>query len=257
MAKPATEPQIAIGLNAAIVAVEALTPLILVVDPPDKEQGRGEAGRSGPESLPTGPFNPPEHRTLEIGLRSWVAAQTALEIGYVEQLYTFGDRGRHAEPGDIGPHVMSVGYLALTRIPPDETLRTGAGAHWRSWYRYFPWEDWREGRPAVLDREIVPRLDQWAAMPGEADAPWRGARRRERIGVAFGLGDLPWDEELALDRFEILYEAGLVDEAGRDGRRSAAQWTTRPATGVAMHFDHRRILATAISRLRGKIKYRP
>jgi hypothetical protein len=30
-----------------------------------------------------------------------------------------------------------------------------------------------------------------------------------------------------------------------------------PASGVAMAADHRRILATAIGRLRGKIKYRP
>ncbi len=46
--------------------------------------------------LPFGPFDPLEHRTFEIGLRAWVKAQTGLSVGYVEQLYTFGDRGRHA-----------------------------------------------------------------------------------------------------------------------------------------------------------------
>ena len=59
-----------------------------------------------------------------------------------------------------------------------------------------------------------------------------------------------------LDRYELLYEAGLVVEAQRDGRVGAA---TAPAVplGVPMRFDHRRILATAISRLRAKLKYRP
>ena len=77
---------IEVGLNAAIVAVENVTPLILVV----------EACRDGRDSLPFGPFDPLGHRTLEIGLRAWVEAQTDLKLGYVEQLYTFGDRGRHA-----------------------------------------------------------------------------------------------------------------------------------------------------------------
>ena len=64
------------------------------------------------DALPFGPFAPRAHRTLEIGLREWVERQTGIELGYVEQLYTFGDRGRHAEPG--GAHTLSVGYLALT-----------------------------------------------------------------------------------------------------------------------------------------------
>jgi hypothetical protein len=112
---------IEIGLNAAIVAVDRLTPLILVVD----------GGASGaPDGLPFGPFDPLRHRTMEIGLRSWVAAQTDLKLGYVEELYTCGDRGRHAQPSDTDPHVMSVGYLALTRRSEesDEVLRrSGVG----------------------------------------------------------------------------------------------------------------------------------
>ena len=51
-------------------------------------------------------------------LRAWVHRQTGLELGYAEQLYTFGDRGRHAEPGDVSPHVVSIGYLALTQAKP-------------------------------------------------------------------------------------------------------------------------------------------
>src|SRR5262245_20664136 len=95
---------IEIGLTAAIVTVERDEPAILVAG--DGEPNEPRAG------LPFGPFDPLVHRTLEIGLRSWVEAQTGLAVGYVEQLYTFGDRGRHAQPVDTGPHMVSVGYLA-------------------------------------------------------------------------------------------------------------------------------------------------
>ncbi len=81
---------VVIGPNAAIVTVSESAPKILVV-PHDEADGTG-----GWDALPFGPFNPLQHRTLEIGLRSWVQEQTQLELGYVEQLYTFGDRGRHS-----------------------------------------------------------------------------------------------------------------------------------------------------------------
>src|SRR5215831_2714937 len=92
---------IEIGLTAAIVAVEAGEPAILVAG----ESIKGEA-RAG---LPFGPFDPLAHRTFEMGLRSWVEAQTGLRVGYVEQLYTFGDRGRHADIDAGQPHGVSVG----------------------------------------------------------------------------------------------------------------------------------------------------
>ena len=62
---------------------------------------------------------------------------------------------------------------------------------------------------------------------------------------------MPWDEEKVLERYELLYEAGLVQEFGRDSAKAA------DGLGTPMLFDHRRILATAIARLRGKMKYRP
>src|SRR5262249_5584610 len=61
--------------------------------------------------------------------------------------------------------------------------------------------------------------------------------------------------EKALERYELLYEAGLVEEARRDGRESLL--SPLPQLGEPMRFDHRRILATAIARLRAKLKYRP
>ncbi|HVX98953.1 MAG TPA: NAD regulator [Pseudorhodoplanes sp.] len=227
---------IEVGLTAAIVAVSEDRPLVLVTG----EDSRDVAG------LPFGPFDPLSHRTLEMGLRAWVSAQTALNIGYVEQLYTFGDRGRHARPGDSAPHVISVGYLALTRVSENAQAPRDAGASFEPWYRFFPWEDWREGRPDILDNLILPRLTGWAAQN-------KGGAREERLRLGFGLEGIPWDEEKVLERYELLYEAGLVEEAFRDGRAKA-----RPdPIGESMRFDHRRILATAIARLRGKLKYRP
>ena len=246
----AGRPRIEIGLNAAIVTVVDGEPLILVVS------NRAGAGDEA-DGLPFGPFDPLAHRTFEMGLRAWVEEQTALKLGYVEQLYTFGDRGRHASAGDTGPHLVSVGYLALTRPSPEssEALQL-AGATWRPWYAFFPWEDWRDGRPAILDAALLPALRRWARSRGN-DPPGRALGRQERVRLAFGDDDGHFDEERALDRFELLYEAGLVAEAGRDGRGAPAGGPPIAASGVPMRFDHRRILATAISRLRAKLKYRP
>src|SRR5207244_11873504 len=127
-----------------------------------------------------------------------------------------------------------------------------ADAVWHSWYRYFPWEDWRDGKPALLG-PIEGRLERWACAAA-TDAERR--LRAERLGLAFGLPGGPWNEELVLERYELLYQAGLVAEAARDLARPAVAGDTS-VSGVAMALDHRRIQATAIGRLRGKIKYRP
>jgi hypothetical protein len=236
---------IEVGLTAAIVAVEDDEPRILVAADPKSETRAG---------LPFGPFDPLSHRTFEIGLHAWVAAQTALSTGYVEQLYTFGDRGRHAHPGDTGPHMISVGYLALTRMSDNAAELREAGASFEPWYRFFPWEDWRETKPAILD-EVLPLLDHWAKS-GKPE-PQRPLGRKERLRHCFGVGGSPWDEEKVLDRYELLYEAGLVEEARRDGREPAMPRSKIPKLGEPMRFDHRRIVATAIARLRAKLKYRP
>jgi hypothetical protein len=242
---------IEIGLTAAIVTMEADAPAILVAG-----DGGAGAARDRPKGLPFGPFDPLAHHTFEMGLRAWVEAQTGLRVGYVEQLYTFGDRGRHALPRDTGPHVVSVGYLALIRMPEEVAALTAVGAGFEPWYRFFPWEDWRTARPAILDETILPLLTEWARRaPGPE--PHRALGRRERLRLCFGGGSSPWDEEKTLDRYELLYEAGLVEEARRDGRPAALARDALPPLGEPMRFDHRRILATAIARLRAKLKYRP
>lgn len=231
---------VVIGLSAVVVAVRDGDAVVLTVRPAGQMPG-----------LPFGPFEPAGHRTFELAMRAFVTDQTRFDLGYVEQLYTFGDKGRDAPLADMGKgpgaaRVISVGYLALTPNPIDTTAPDTA---WADWSRFFPYEDWRSGRPLALD-EIEPVLRAWAS-----GRPEKLARAR----LLFALDEAPWNEERVLERYELLYEAGLAPEAARDRGEQAPPRTEALASalGEPMLSDHRRILATALSRLRGKLKYRP
>lgn len=253
--EPGSDPgsaAVEIGLSAAIITVRNDEPEVLTVRASHDPRLPNDARPPNP-SLPFGPFTPRDHRTLDAGLRAWVNEQTGLSLNYVEQLYTFADRGRHSANDSSDPHVVSIGYLALLR--PSETEDSSDAVRWRSWYDFFPWEDWRNGKPAILTDTIEPLLIEWA---GRADSnPGRTVNRSDRLHIAFGLDGGTWDEEKVLERFELLYEAGLVEEAHRDGRPAALEWQDLPPLGQTLRFDHRRILATSIGRIRAKIKYRP
>lgn len=223
-----------VGLSAVVVAVTSDEPKVLAIR------------SDGPDALPSGPLES-QHRTLESGLRSWVERQTSQSLGYVEQLYTFGDSNRIVSGLEQVERVLSIGYLALVRQARAEG---SIDAVWRDWYRYFPWEDWRAGKPAMLGR-IEAQLKLWSAAAATRD---ERRVREERLRIAFGLRDISWSDERVLERYELLYEVGLVPEAHRDRGRAAADLIIEGETMVA---DHRRVLATAIARLRGKIKYRP
>jgi hypothetical protein len=249
-------PPVVIGLNAVIVAVTEEVPRVLTVTHSNRDLVASDIlqpttdGVPSSDALPFGPLEPERHHTLERGLRSWVEQQTGLQLGYVEQLYTFGDRFRAPRAANDEPWLISVAYLALVR---EQHLTGDGGAHWHDWYDYFPWEDWRNGRPRLIDQTIQPALTAWreaATRPGEVHA------RAERIEVTFGLCGAPWDPERTLERYELLYEAGLVAEAEH---RMPVFPSSIPKhlLGRSMALDHRRILATALGRLRGKIKYRP
>ncbi|MGE4218985.1 MAG: hypothetical protein AB7G39_06020 [Alphaproteobacteria bacterium] len=206
-------------------------------------------GEQGRRSLPSGELQP-QHRTLEAGLRVWVEEQTHQAIGYVEQLYTFGDRNRTGAAADA-PRPLSIGYLALVR---EAGAVPTPGVAWHGWYRFFPWEDWRAGRPAALDR-IQCLLNAWSDAAGDAA---ERMRRIQRVRLSFGGPGEAWNDERVLERYELLYGIGLVPEPHRDG---IVTWATpedaAAGGGETMVADHRRILATAIARLRGKLKYRP
>ncbi|MBF9235144.1 NUDIX hydrolase [Microvirga alba] len=228
---------LSVDLSAVIMAATPDEPRVLTVRAVPQQL----------DGLPSGPLQS-QHRTLEMGLRAWVDQQTELKLGYVEQLYTFGDRDRADTDYRGAGHALSIAYLALVR---EARLAGLAQAAWRSWYDYLPWEDWREGRPKALD-VIAPALKAWVRAGGR---PLRQFRE-ERIELTFGLESGTWTDERVLERYELLFEAGLVPEALRDAEpRTTAK--ARLAPGQPMALDHRRMLATAIGRLRGKIKYRP
>jgi hypothetical protein len=231
---------VVIGLSAVVMAIREGEAVVLAVRPRDAEL----------QGLPFGPFSPEGHRTFELALRAFVTEQTRFDLGYVEQLYTFGDKGRDAPLADMGAgaaRVISVGYLALAPAALDSH---SADSDWQPWSRFFPYEDWREGRPAALG-VIEPALRAWAEAGG--------TQRLARVRLLFALDDAPWNEERVLERYELLYEAGLAQEAARDRGESPAALAPAlaAALGEPMLSDHRRILATALSRLRGKLKYRP
>lgn len=208
-----------IELNAVIVAVVKGEPYLLT---------------DGNLALPSGPFES-AHHTLEQSLRAWAKLKGQQSLGYVEQLYTFADKDRTSG----GERFVSIGYLALMHDTAEEL-----SAAWMPWYAYFPWEDHREGPPDLIAKKIMPALKSWKnAAP---DAATKRARA-ERMSIAFPNDPRQWNEELVLQRYELLWEAGLTDEAG--GKKQKL--------GLAMPYDHRRIVATAIARLRAKIKYRP
>ena len=233
--------QVAAELVAVVIGVDDDVPVVLATD----------------DALPHGPLEP-AHRSLQAGVRAWVAEQSAVQLGYVEQLYTFADAGRL--PGEVAslepaasdqspsaetvapgrtaaPHeavtagrTVAISYLGLTRA----TSR----AQWMSIYSLFPWED-RRGADAALDDSLAAALQAWAGVDAEA---------RARVAYTFGLDGEPWQPDLVLQRYELLWEAGLVAESAG---------SAHPATGRPMVHDHRRILATGLARLRSTLQYRP
>jgi len=221
-----------ISLSAVVMAVRGTDLSVLTTEDAD-----------GALALPSGPFDPVNDRTFERALRAFVTAQTGFSVGFVEQLYTFGDAGRGAPRATRGPDLrreISIGYLALTADAIDVAP---PGARWSRVLDIFPWEDRR--RPTVAGPLIETGLRLWAGDD---------ARRRARSEALFAIGSgLRWDEGRVLERYELLYEAGLVAEAARDG----ADATPLSLEDRPMASDHRRILATGLGRLRSKLRYRP
>ena len=236
MAGPPRKPKT--SESARAITADLVAVLVAVTDGEPKIMTIANAG-----ALPSGPFEF-KHRSLQSGLRTWVEQQTGHPLGYVEQLYTFADRGRTGDAQSL--HSISISYLGLTR---EDQVGPGSEAHWSGWYEYFPWEDHRAGPPALLAKLLTPRLRAWAKSAATAALQ---RQRWQRVAISFGLGGRAWNEEMVLQRYELLYEAALIAEAVRDTGKPASIVPGRPMTA-----DHRRILATGIARLRAKIKYRP
>ena len=146
-----------------------------------------------------------------------------------------------------GRRIVSITYLGLTRE------RAAAGERepgWQSWYRYFPWEDWRGGPPTLLARAIAAA----ARRVGRRGARRRGKRERRQRGRRshFGLTAAPGTRSWCCSATSCSTRRGWCRR--RDGRAGPSPIR---CPGEPMRYDHRRILATGIARLRAKIKYRP
>ncbi|MDW3178058.1 MAG: NAD regulator [Acidimicrobiia bacterium] len=207
-------------LDAVIVAVTDGAPRLLAIGNPDRVR----------LSLPSATLS--DEATLDLAVRAAIEKQAGLDVRYVEQLYTFGDVARREQDH----RTVSIAYLAL--VKETELL---VGAEWLGYYDLLPWEDHRVATHSLIESQIKPELLEWA---GESE------ERLGRISVAFGD---PFDGVRVLDRYELMYEAKLVEEWWADQQMKA----TSPVFGDSMHLDSRRIAATALGRIRGKLSYRP
>ena len=160
-------------------------------------------------ALPSGPFEF-AHRSLQTGLRAWVEAQTGHPLGYVEQLYTFADRGRAGDAKSPHSHLDQLSRpdprgsrsaRVLRPIGPAGTIISPGRIN----VPVFPARSRRHWRP---------RLRAWAKSAATASLQ---RERWQRAAITFGLDEREWNEELVLQRYELLYEAGLIPEAVRDG----------------------------------------
>ena len=63
-----------------------------------------------------------------------------------------------------------------------------------------------------MNSSLIGKLEKAHRYPSE---PAR-IRSQARARLLFALEEAPWNEERALERYELLYEAGLAPEASRD-----------------------------------------
>ena len=251
----------AIELAAAIVAVSGDEPLVEVL---------AESSGQTSDRLPSALFQLDAGPHLEDSLRVPIENMTGHVLGYMQQLFAF------VQPAGARSHIL-VGYLALVHDERrsgrvrGQSARRSRASRWHGCYEYLPWEDWRAGRPALVDRVLIPQLTAWvrSGQPSLSKAALARlqSERATRARLAFGSPSLPWEEDKVLSRFDLLVEAGIIAEERQSGVRvpatkskrtdTAEERASNPAFGRVMFPGHRRILAGAIGRLRADLKTRP
>jgi hypothetical protein len=223
---------------------------------------RGKDPYGGLDAWPGGFMDWTDADTRQAAIRELREETGVAAPDFVEELASYSRNGR--DPRQFagtrdektgawtarGARVTTAAYLMLTRDPHGAAAPAGgddaASAHWADVYEYLPWEDVRDEerrRETLLTRF---ELDVWAG---------RDKKRQARVRGLFELAE--WNEERTAERWALLMEADLVPEARRDRWGRAEPRDEDPFFGREMAFDHREILADALGRIRGKIKYTP
>ncbi len=144
--------RIAVGLNAAILAVQGDEPVVAVVAERRDERNNGDG------ALPCGLFSPRQHEAASRPRCASACRQRPASSS--------GPRARSARsalPSASPGTAQAAERARRCRLLPGAgrpvRINDRDGASWRSWYAYFPWEDWRRGKPACLteDHRASPR----------------------------------------------------------------------------------------------------
>jgi hypothetical protein len=216
------------------------------------ESTKPNGSHTSADCLPNFELGSMTRASLDHAARTYVSDLTGLKLNYMNQLATFinsdASVGAHEHNGETAgltaPH-LSIGYMALVHIPTPAPLSSKtpkASQSWVSCYAFLPWEDWRNGRPDVIEQRILPTLSSWANA-GVSSAAIQA--RHDQIKLNFGTPH-SWDDERVLERYELLRSAGFFSS---DANVSAL--------GRPMRDEHRLVLAAALGRLRAKLRYRP
>ena len=263
---------------AVLVAITEHTARVLTVD-----QGK---------LLPNGPLMP-LHRSLQAGVRQWVEEQTQQPLGYLEQLYTFVDTNRRNNDGHA---LVYVSYLGLVQETQAQLQSQALWRDWYDYFPWenhlegmpaiimdyivpalLHWADDAK-EPDVQQRRCQRIGLCWGVSEIMLDNCCQNKSAVSNTETNSQPINNPeyenreWIAEHVLLRYEMLYEAGLIAEAPtyppsylsntqsdsaqtNNAFKLASNWSQ--LIGSPMYYDHRRVIATAISRLRAKIEYRP
>jgi hypothetical protein len=199
--------RIVVGLNAVIVSVGDDEARVLTVAP------AAEAESADLPSLPSGPFDPAADRTLELGLRSWVRGRPGATSATWSSSTRSGPRAATRGSGPAGR-----GCCRSPTWPLTQDLSAGAAGGAGSCTASCPG---KTGAPSA--RRCWTRSAPLWPLGGQGRTPAERARRAERIEICFGLSGAGWDGYRVLERYELLYEAGLTHET----------WSDRPPVAAA------------------------
>lgn len=224
--------KVEIILNAVIVIIIDNNPAIL------RLSGSSDIAA---DALPSGKFLPDKHNSLDDSFLNLATTQTGMELENCTQLYAISNNHDSSKS-------ISINYLAQTTIEKSNRGDlSNFGAQWKNIYSFVPWEDWRNGRPEILDETILPAVREWNNS--------EGAYQASGADQIFGIGNFNWNPALAAKRFELMLEAGLLEESVSEGYCKTRRINV--PLGNAMKNGNRITLATALDHMRNPLKYMP